>query len=413
MSVPFGISSFNRQLPEIDGGPFEVASSAGARLVAGDGRDYVDYCMALGANLLGHADPDVVEEAIAALRNGSMPGFRHAAEQRAGAALARIGGRLDNVTFVTTGSEAIHLACQIARARTGRRLIAKAVGGYNGWFEDQRIGMSSTGEAADRRERAQRFDMTIFRINEPDDIDQLFAAHGDELAAVLVEPMLGNGGLVPNTAFLKHLRALADRHGVMVVADEILVGLRDGLHLMSEKHGLRPDLATMGKAIGTGLPVAAVLGTNDAFAPILDGSLRRYGTYHGNPLVTRAVCRTLETLAQRDYASLFAYGARLRRSLVDAFAAEGVEVATSGLDSVFSLWFVPDAPATYDQGVAGLREKAADAFHIAMRRHGVMVLPRSWSRMFVSFAHGEGEMARTLEALPSAAAAVARALRDA
>lgn len=411
LTVPFGVSSRARALPELDGKTFTVASSYGARLIDTDGRSFVDYGMAMGATLLGHAYPAVVEACTRALANGPMPGFPNDIEEAAGTALARIGGtRLTRATFTTTGTEAVHLACRIARGATGRRLIAKPVGGYDGWFDPVRFGLVESPEAERTNNRPVKEDTTLFRVNEIDDVDQLFDEMGPDLAAILVEPMLGNTGcMVPDRSFFEHLTKRAQENGTLIIADEVMVGLRRGVKLVSEHLGLTPDLATFGKAIGSGVPVAAVLGTTKAFEVVDNGQVACYGTYHGNPLVASAVLATMKVLEDESaYSRLFDWGAKLRAEIARVFASEGVAATTTGFDSVFSLWFTDQPPRTYDEAKAKVKPEAMKLVSDTLRRNGVIGLPTVWGRFFISLSHGEAEMDITIRAFREAARELAR-----
>jgi glutamate-1-semialdehyde 2,1-aminomutase len=410
MTLPLGISSGPRRLPDVDGETLVVARSQGARVIDPAGRSYVDYGMAMGATLVGHGHKAVRDACFEAFDNGPMPGFLHPMEQEAADALIRVGGeRVTRMTFVTTGTEAVHLACKIARGATGRRLVAKAVGGYDGWLDQMLFGLVESPEADRANDRPVRDDTTLFRVNDPSDLEQLFDEHGDDLAAILVEPMLGNTGCVlPHRAYFERLTELANANGTLIIADEVMVGLRQGLALVSEGLGLMPDLVTMGKAIGSGVPVAAVLGTPKAFEVVESGQVARFGTYHGNPLVTAAVIATMKLLDQPSYDRLYAYGAELRAAVVDIFAHSGITVATSGFDSVFGLWFASEAPQSYDEAKAKVRPDVTAAVYRSLRRNGVVSLPSPWGRYFISFAHGDAEMAITRKAFEAAARDLAR-----
>lgn len=411
MTVPLGISSDNRILPSVDGEDFVVARSQGARLIDSMGRSFVDYAMAMGANLLGHAHPGVRAACIAALESGSMPGFPHHGEEAAGQALSRVSDRLSRVTFLTTGSEAVHLACRIARRRTGRHFVAKVVGGYDGAVDELLFGLAGSQETESSNIRRVKERIALFRVNSMPDLEQLFQERGNELAAILIEPLVGNAGcLVPERSYLERLQELATANGTMIIADEVLVGLRLGMKLVSETLGLKPDLVTMGKAIGSGVAVAAVLGTPDAFDIFNTKKLVRYGTYHGNPLAMAAVSATLSVLESASYSNLFAYGSALRQLFAQSFAEEGISVSTSGFDSVFSIWFAPSAPRDYDEARALLRPDLALRLHESLRRHGVLVMPSPWGRLFVSFAHGDTELDVTRKAVAEAARAMASSL---
>lgn len=406
-TLPEGISSSARRLPEVDGQPFVVARSSGAWLTDADGRRFLDFGMAMGATVLGHAHPAVVQACTEALQRGPMPGFSHAGEALAAQALVRHAGGLRHATFVSTGSEAVHLACRIARRATGRAVVAKVAAGYDGWYDDVALGWTGSAEAdlADGP-RPLAHGTTLVRWNDLTDLEALFTER-DDVAAVLVEPLLANAGcLMPEPGYLEGLGRLCRRHGALVIADEVLSGLRLHPGASAPRLGLEPDLCTMGKAIGSGLPVAAVLGTAHAFAPVFDGRVARAGTYHGNPLVAAAVSATFEALAQCDHGALLRRGEAFAAALRETCARAGLPVATSGLGSVFSLWFAPQAPTRYAQARALLRPALSLELHAALRREGVVTLPSGWGRMFLSFAHGDAELEFALQAFGRAARAV-------
>ncbi|MEZ5843203.1 MAG: aminotransferase class III-fold pyridoxal phosphate-dependent enzyme [Hyphomicrobiaceae bacterium] len=406
-ALPGGISSSIRRLPDLDGRPFKVARATGAHLVDETGRHFVDHALAMGATLLGHAHPAVVSACHAALERGAMPGFPHDLEAEAASALATLSPRLARATFVTTGSEAVHLACRIARKATGRPVVAKIAGGFDGWYDDIALGWSGSPEADLTGGRPVVQGITLLRFNDLADLDALFAERSD-IAAVLVEPMLANAGsLQAEPGYFEALVAKAHRQGALVIADEVLMGLRLSRGLTSDCVGLDADLVTMGKAIGSGVPVAAVLGTRDAFAAVEDGRAVRAGTYHGNPLATAAVVASLGALAEADYAALLAAGDALRASIVESFARHGVAVSTSGYGSVFSLWFTQTPPTRYEAAKAALRPEASMALHLALRRRGIVTIPGGWARVFLSFAHTPADLARSAEAFAESIAEVA------
>ncbi len=401
-ALPGGISSLIRRLPDLDGKPFKVANASGAHLTDTFGSTYIDYAMAMGATILGHASPPVVEACIRALRNGSMPGFSHDGEMLAAEALASLAPALSRATFLTTGSEAVHLACRIARRSTGRPVIAKIAGGFDGWYDDLAIGWSGSPEADLSGRRPVIRDMTLLRFNDLADVEALFAERND-IAAVIVEPMLANAGsLQPDPDYFKGLQRIARKNGAMVIADEVLMGLRLGCGVSCYSVGLQPDLVTLGKAIGSGLPVAAVLGTPEAFAAVEDGRAPRAGTYHGNPLVTAAVKATIDTLQTMDYPAFLTRGETLRRSVEVAIRKIG-PACTSGYGSVFSLWLSDRPPTTYDEAKAALRPDLSARLHLELRRRGVVTIPGGWGRVFLSFAHSDNDLAATAAAFDDAA----------
>ncbi|MEJ1935147.1 aminotransferase class III-fold pyridoxal phosphate-dependent enzyme, partial [Nostoc sp. NIES-2111] len=193
-------------------------------------------------------------------------------------------------------------------------------------------------------------------------------------------------------------------------SDEVLMGFRLRCGPSCRDVGLEPDLLTLGKAVGSGIPVAAVLGTKEAFRAVEDGRANRAGTYHGNPLATAAVLATLDELRKQDYAALLARGDRLRAVIVEAFAAAGVVASTGGYGSVFSLWFAPEAPTRYEGARAVLRPEASAALHLALRRQGVVTIPGGWGRIFLSFAHDDETLGMTAEAFRKVAPEIAAIL---
>lgn len=398
-----GISSAGRAVPALDGQPLLIARAQGPWLWDQYGTRYIDTALGFGATILGHAPEAVVAATTAAIAAGSMPAFAHAGEEAAAAALAATAGALSSVVFTNTGSEAVHLAARIARAATGRSLIAKMAAGYDGWYEDVTFGQAGSPEALMRANSRPRRERTLLlRYNDPDDVERLFAECQD-IAAVLLEPMLANAGCVAAApGYLAHLAAVARRHGALVIADEVLMGYRLRPGLASQGMGLEPDLATVGKAIGSGFAVAAVLGRPEIMRAA-EGAGVRAGTYSGNPVATAAVTATLAALATADYPALLARGEHLRAALVEGFALAGRAVATAGFGAVFTLWFAPQPPATYAEAAALADPALTLRWHLALRRRGLLAMPSAFGRCFLSFAH-DGAVIAEMAAIMAAAA---------
>lgn len=393
------VSSAARALPPLDGQPLVVARSAGPYLWDDAGRRYVDTALGFGGTVLGHAPEPVVEAVTQALRDGPLPAFAHAREETAAAAIAAHTGPLDQVLFVSTGSEAVHLACRAARIATGRTRIAKMAGGFDGWLDDVAYGGAGATESAfPGNARPETDRVSLLRFNDAEDAERLFAER-DDIAAVLVEPVLANAGCVmPTPEYLAALQAIAQRHGALLIADEVLMGFRLHAGLTAHAMGLDPDLVTLGKAIGSGVPVAAVAGRPDIMRAFTDGRGVRAGTYSGNPMSCAAVIATLAMLDAADYPALLARGDALRAAIVDAFARTGVAVSTSGHGSVFSLWPSAEPPRDYAQARRMLRPDWSVALHAALRRRGVLVMPSGYGRLFLSFAHDDAVLDGIAEA---------------
>lgn len=380
--------------PNLDGRPLLIASAKGGRVFTEDGETLFDTALGYGAVLLGHADPAVDAAVIEAVRRGSMPAFAHRSEERAAAALTAATGPLDRAIFTNSGSEAVHMACRIARAVTGRPVIAKIAAGFDGWFDPVSYANAGAPEALPSTgPRPLRQDVTLTHWNDPDDLARLFAER-DDVAAVLVEPMLANAGCIAmNDAYRDALAREVRRAGALLIADEVLMGFRARFGLAGHGMGLDPDLATVGKAIGNGFAVAAVVGREAVMRAAADGRAQRAGTYSGNPVATAAVEATLARLATADYGTLAARGARLRAAMEAAAAARGVALTTSGADVAFTPWRTDRAPLTYAEAAEAVRPDWTRRLHLELRRAGLLTMPQPFGRLYLAFAHGEDEIA--------------------
>lgn len=408
-SLVGGVSSAARALPETAEGALRIARSQGPWLWDIAGRRYVDTALGFGGTILGHAPLEVVEAAAAALRNGPLPAFAHPGEEAAAAALCAHTGPLDRALFVSTGSEAVHLACRAARVATGRRRIAKMAGGFDGWLDDLAFGAAGSAEASfsgNARPETER--VALLRFNDAEDAERLFAEH-DDIAAVIVEPMLANTGcLMPAPGYLARLSEIARRNGALVIMDEVLMGFRLQAGLTSHAIGLDPDLVTLGKAVGSGLPVAAVVGREAIMRAFADGRAVRAGTYSGNPVSCAAVVATLRLLDQADYPALLARGDALRRHIEACFKDAGIAVSTCGFGTVFALWPGDEVPRDYAAALRLLRPEWSQALHLHLRRKRVLMMPSGFGRLYLSFAHD----AEAIALLETAFASVADIMRD-
>lgn len=398
-----GISSAARALADLDGVPFRVQRAAGAYLWDEAGRRYIDTALGFGATVLGHADARVLSAVHAAIDRAAMPAFAHAGEAQAADALAARCGDLGRIVFTNTGSEAVHLACRIARHATGRGVVAKAAGGYDGWYDEQLLGVPGSDAAAlTANQRPRQGAMMLLRYNDFDDAERLFAEHRD-VAAVLVEPLLANAGCVePAPGYLRHLSDVAHRHGALVIADEVLSGFRLHAGLSGPVLGLQADIATLGKAIGSGFAVAAVAMRAELAPGLERGEVMRAGTYSGNPPACAAVSATMAALDACDYPGLGARTERLRRGIETLHAEAGRRVSTSGAGSVFTLWFRDRAPLDYAQALQAQDARATLALHQALRRAGVLTMPGPFGRLFLSFAHDDAVIDAMLDAFAEA-----------
>ncbi|MEN2791355.1 aminotransferase class III-fold pyridoxal phosphate-dependent enzyme [Sphingomonas oligophenolica] len=400
-----GVSSGARVMPKLDGEDLVAARSSGPWIWDQTGRRYADTALGYGGTVLGHAPPAVVDAATEALRSGPLPAFVHPREEQAAAAIAAHTGPLSQIVFNNTGSEAVHLACRAARLVTGRPRIAKLAAGFDGWLDDVVFGTAGTAEASfsdGARPETDRF--TLLRPNDIADAERLFAQR-DDIAAVLFEPLLANAGcLMLELEYLMALQDIARRNGALVIVDEVLMGFRLHAGLASQLWGLDPDLAAVGKAIGSGIGVAAVAGRPEIMQVFTDGRGIRAGTFSGNPVASAAVIATLELLDQADYPALLAKGERLRALIASAFAQTGQAVSTSGYGTVFTIWPSAEPPRNYAESRERIRPEWSRALHLEMRRAGALIMPSGYGRLYLSFAHDDEAMVQLAGGFVRAAA---------
>ncbi|WP_283193334.1 aminotransferase class III-fold pyridoxal phosphate-dependent enzyme [Rhizobium sp. AN80A] len=403
-----GISSAGRVVPELDGERFLVDKAQGPYVWDQNGRQYVDTALGFGATFLGHTDPQVTEAVRVAMERGSMPAYAHALEEDAAATLAAHTGDLSKVIFLNSGSEAVHLACRTARAVTGKRKIVKMAAGYDGWFDDVAFGNAGSPEALmGTNIRPSSGDTLLLRFNDIADAELLFS-ECDDIAAIVLEPMMANAGcVVAKPGYLEHVVSLARRNGALVIMDEVLMGFRVHAGLASHFLGVSPDLATVGKAIGNGYAVAALVGRPDIMSAFEDQRVGRAGTYNGNPVACAAVKASMEIIDTIDYERLRQSGDALRESIRSSFAERGFDVTTSGYGTVFTLWRGGQPPADYQEAVQKADPSFTADMHIALRRAGVMSMFSTYGRHYISARNSEAVMHQLAESFADAAKQIA------
>ncbi|WP_413724245.1 aspartate aminotransferase family protein [Sodalis sp. RH16] len=385
-----GISSAGRALPEIDGRPLLIEKAVGPWLWDRDGQRYIDTALGFGATLLGHNPPEVLDALRQTQEKMLMPAYSHGLEEEAATLLSSFTEELDQVIFVNSGSEAVHLAARAARAATGRHKVVKFAAGYDGWFDGVAFGNAGTPDAAmSQPARPEKEGMLLLRYNDFTDVDRLFADHGD-IAALIVEPVMANAGCIePAPGYLQYLADSAHRHGALVILDEVLMGFRLHAGLTGHLLGIDADFATVGKAIGSGTVVAALLGKSAYMSVFERGLATRAGTYSGNPPVCAAVIATLTTLKNRDYRQLLRQGDGLRQKIIDGCRARGTALCSTGYGSVFTFWRSNVPPLDYRQAAATADKAWSLKLHFALRRRGILVMPFAFGRFYLSFSHDE------------------------
>jgi glutamate-1-semialdehyde 2,1-aminomutase len=375
-----------------------------------EGREYLDYVSSWGAILLGHAHPAVVEAIREAAGRGTSFGAPSAGEIRLAERIRAALPTLERLRFTSSGTEALMSAVRLARAHTGRPKILKFAGCYHG-HADALLTASGSGVAtlglpgsAGVPPAATR-DTLVAPFNDADAVTALFAELGAEIAAVVVEPVAANMGVVlPRDGFLATLRDLTRRHGALLVFDEVITGFRVGPAGAQGRYGIEPDLTCLGKIIGGGLPAAAFGGRADVMAAVApEGPMYQAGTLSGNPLAMAAGEAALAALSEPGlYDVLEARAERLAEGLS---AAGGGRVSVPHVGPLLTVFFSPAAPRDYDAARAGDGAAFARFFH-GMLERGVMLPPSAFEAWFPTLAHGDAEIDATLaaarEALPEA-----------
>ena len=413
-SIPGGVNSPVRAFRGVGGTPRFIASAQGAWIVDADGQRYVDYVGSWGPMILGHQHPAVLDALRSQLEIGLSYGAPTEVEVEMAELLCRRVPHVQMVRMCNSGTEATMSALRLARGATGRDYILKFEGCYHGHGDSLLVkagsGLLTFGVPTSPGVPAElaRYTLTA-SYNDLASAEALFSEYGERIAAIIVEPVAGNMNCVPPaTGFLEGLRSLCDRFGSLLIFDEVMTGFRVGPQCATGLYGIRPDLITLGKIIGGGLPVGAFGGSAQIMrqlAPV--GPIYQAGTLSGNPLAMRAGLALLQALeAPGLYAALEATTARLLGGLREAAAEAGVPFCTTQVGSMFGLYFGAGPITSYADVMACDAKTFARFFH-AMLEQGVYLAPSAYEAGFVSAAHGEAELAHTLAAARQAFAALA------
>jgi len=417
--LPGGVNSPVRAFRGVGGEPVFVRAASGAWLEGEDGRRYIDYIGGYGPHILGHRHPAVVAAIAEALGRGTAFGAPTLAEVELAETIVAALPGAEMVRLVNSGTEATMSALRLARAATGRHRFVKLTGCYHGHADPFLIAAGSGAAtigvpSSPGVPPAVTADTLLAPYNDLDAVAALFAAHGAEIAAVFVEPIAGNMSLVlPRPGFLAGLRALCDRHGALLVFDEVMTGFRvawGGAQSLPDFP--RPDLSTFGKVIGGGLPLAAYAGPRELMRRIAPaGPVYQAGTLSGNPLAVAAGRAALAELARDTpcvYETLERAGARLQAGLEAAGRHHGVPVRVTRQGSMLGLFFTDRPVERLEDVDATDRARFGRVFHRLLAQ-GVHLPPSAYETLFLSTAHGDAEIDATIAAFGAALAAEAGA----
>jgi glutamate-1-semialdehyde 2,1-aminomutase len=408
--LPGGVNSPVRSFRSVGGVPFFVERGEGAYLWDTQGNRYLDYVLSWGPLVLGHAHPAVVAALEAQLSRGTSYGAPTEAEVELAERLVRLVPGIEMARLVSSGTEATMSALRLARAFTGRTRVLKFSGCYHGHADPFLVAAGSGVATLGLPDSpgvppAAVKDTAVLPFNDLEGVADLFRREGDELAAVILEPVVGNAGLIlPEPGFLEGLREVTARHGALLVFDEVMTGFRVALEGAQGLYGVEPDLTTLGKVIGGGLPVGAFGGRKEIMEMVAPaGPVYQAGTLSGNPLATAAGNAQLAWLEENDpFARLAGVAERLVAGIVEALSSAGVPATGSAVGSMWGIFLHPGPVRSFEEARKSDTARFA-RFHREMLRRGVFLAPSPFEAGFLSIRHGEPELAFTLEAARGAA----------
>ena len=403
--IPGGVNSPVRAFRSVGGTPVFFQRAQGAHFWDVDGKRYIDYVGSWGPLVLGHAHPEVVEAVQRAASGGLSFGAPTEAEYELASLLTRLLPSLELVRLVSSGTEATMTAIRLARGFTGRSKIVKFEGCYHGHADALLVKAGSgaltlgiPSSAGVPPEVTQH--TLVLDFNDLAGVERAFAEHGPQIAAVIVEPVAGNMNLIaPAPGFLAGLRGLCSQHGAVLIFDEVMTGFRVGPQGAQGLYGITPDLTTLGKVVGGGMPLGAFGGRRDIMQKIAPlGPVYQAGTLSGNPL---AVAAGLATLRAVQGAGFFEQLSRTAGALVEGLSraarAAGVPFSACSVGGMFGVYFAAQAPGSYAEVMRADREAFNRFFH-AMLARGVYFAPSAFEAGFVSSAHGAADIEATVAA---------------
>ncbi|MEO8436933.1 MAG: glutamate-1-semialdehyde 2,1-aminomutase [Chloroflexota bacterium] len=408
---PGGVNSPVRAFRSVDADPIILAEGHGARVCDVDGRSYLDYIGGWGPAILGHGHPAIVEAIRSQAGTGFALGLTGPLEIELGERIRARMPSMERLRFTSSGTEAVMSAIRLARAATGRDLIVKFAGGYHG-HSDGLLVEAGSGLATQAIPGSAGVPIAaaaatmVLPYNDPTAVEFAFAEHAGRIAAVIVEPVAANVGVIPpEPGFLEGLRALTAGDGALLIFDEVITGFRVGPGGAQERYGVRPDLTTLGKIIGGGMPIGAYGGRRELMGRIApEGPVYQAGTLSGHALSMAAGIATFDALDAAAYARLESTGAALADGLAVAASEVGRTVAIGRVGSLLTLYFAQAAPIDAEAAVVGDRV-AFGRFFRAMLGSGVLLPPSPFEAWFVSLAHDQAIIDETLIAARRAFAA--------
>ena len=406
--IPGGVNSPVRAFQAVGGTPIFIRGAAGSRVVDEDGREYIDYIASWGPMILGHGRPEVVAAIREAAGRGTSYGAPTLAEIAMAERIVSAFPSVETVRMVSSGTEATMTAIRLARGWTGREKIVKFIGCYHGHADSLLVkagsGVATLGIPGSPGIPRSLAELTIpVPFNNADAVREVFARFGWDIACIIVEPVAGNMGVVPpRPGFLETLREVTRENGALLIFDEVITGFRLAYGGWQTLTGIGPDLTCLGKIIGGGLPVGAVGGNRtilEHLAPT--GPVYQAGTLSGNPLAMAAGITTLDILRDASYKEIDRRAADLGAGFLDLFRIKGIPVRINRVGSMFTLFFTAEDVVDFE--TASHSDTALYArFFRGMLAAGINLAPAQFEAGFISFAHTDNDIARTVEACEKA-----------
>lgn len=402
--IPGGVNSPVRAFRAVDVDPIFIKEGKGAKLIDLDGNEYIDYICSWGPLILGHAHPKVVQAVSQTLEHGTSFGLPTELESEMASLVIDRMPSVDIVRMVNSGTEATMSALRLARAYTGRKKILKFEGSYHGHSDSLLIkagsGVATLGLPDSPGIPQETTQHTITSpYNDVEQLRMVLEQLGEELAAVIVEPVAGNMGVIPpHPEFLEELRRLTTEKGIVLIFDEVMTGFRVDYHSAQGRYQILPDLTTMGKVIGGGLPVGAYGGKEEIMRLIApDGPVYQAGTLSGNPIAMAAGKATLLEMTPAKYQSLEEKGKRLAAGFRQNAEEAGIPVCVNQVGSLVCLFFTEEIVTNYQQAKTADLERFQVYFR-QMVEQGILLPPSQFEGMFISTAHSFEDIERTIEA---------------
>ena len=405
--------------------PPVVARGKGAEIWDIDGNRYVDHLLALGPMIHGHAHPDMTEAVTAAIHDiGTMFALPYELEAETAKMVVDAVPSAELVRFSNSGTEAVLHATRIARAATGRSIVVRFEGQYHGWADQLEWSHHPDLDRAGPVNRPNKLPgslgipeafgsaLAVLPWNDADIARSFMDERGDEVAAILTEPIMGNTAVIPPAdGYLQALREIASSHGTVLIFDEVITGFRVAYGGAQSMYGVTPDLTTMAKALGGGFPVSAVGGRRDLMELVADGRVLHAGTYNASTLAMAAVKASLEVLSRPGtYERLFSISERLRTGFASIMGDAGVMVQVQGVGPMFQLWFSETPVTNYREAAPHLNSPKYATLVRALLERGVMVHPSNIELWFVSTVHTDEHADRVLTAFQDAVTATRETL---